>query len=457
MLTRLRVKGFKNLLDIEVRFGPFTCVTGKNAVGKSNLFDALRFLHLLTRHPIMEAVRLLREAKGRSPEPRSLFTSFGSYRTPEMRFTADLLIDRRVEDNFGVAAEAAISSVRYEVAFRLNQTEKPERLELVHESLEPRTLTKARKELGFKASKEFKESVIQGRRVGSFISTTKGSSGDAQIKVHQEGHGGREVPAPKSPQTVLGGMASADFPTVLATHRELEAWKTLMLEPSAMRAPSEYGDPMFIDVRGGNLPAAIERLRRRETHPGQVCGELANRLADLIDDVRSLRIGDDEKTETWTLEAQGRDGVFHPGRSLSDGTLRFLVLATLAIDPDTRGMISLEEPENGIHPERIPAMIRLLEDIAVDPELPVGEDNPLRQVIVNTHSPVVVRNVGKENLVYIKEQNVIRGRNRARIALVTVPKTTWRTAVADQPIPTADGDMAPYLDPSQSELPFLGR
>jgi len=26
MLTRLRVKGFKNLVDVEVRFGPFTCI-----------------------------------------------------------------------------------------------------------------------------------------------------------------------------------------------------------------------------------------------------------------------------------------------------------------------------------------------------------------------------------------------------------------------------------------------
>ena len=65
MLTRLHVKGFKNLLDVEVYFGPFTCIAGLNAVGKSNLFDAVRFLHLLTRHPIVEAVQLLREARGR--------------------------------------------------------------------------------------------------------------------------------------------------------------------------------------------------------------------------------------------------------------------------------------------------------------------------------------------------------------------------------------------------------
>jgi AAA15 family ATPase/GTPase len=44
MLTRLRVKGFKNLLDIDVRFGPFTCNAGVNGVGKSNQFDAIHYL-----------------------------------------------------------------------------------------------------------------------------------------------------------------------------------------------------------------------------------------------------------------------------------------------------------------------------------------------------------------------------------------------------------------------------
>ena len=39
MLTRLKVSGFKNLVDVDIRFGPFTCIAGPNAVGKSNLFE----------------------------------------------------------------------------------------------------------------------------------------------------------------------------------------------------------------------------------------------------------------------------------------------------------------------------------------------------------------------------------------------------------------------------------
>ena len=55
MLTRLIVKGFKNLDDVEVRFGPFTCIAGQNGVGKSNLFDAILFLSDLTEVPNLRA------------------------------------------------------------------------------------------------------------------------------------------------------------------------------------------------------------------------------------------------------------------------------------------------------------------------------------------------------------------------------------------------------------------
>ncbi|HEX9943097.1 MAG TPA: AAA family ATPase [Thermoanaerobaculia bacterium] len=445
MLTRLRVQGFKNLLDLDVRFGPFTCLAGRNAVGKSNLFDAIRFLHLLTQHPIMEAVKLLRETKGRAPEPRSLFTAFGGFRAPEMRFTAEIVIERNVQDDFGVKALAAISTLRYCVAFRLAKEEGFERLELAEEWLQPIKLDEARRSFGFPARKEFKDSVIQGRRVGDFISTLQEKDGGPQIKVHQEGHGGKTVPAPKSSRTVLGGMASSDFPTILAAHREMESWRTLLLEPSAMRAPSFYSDPRFIDPRGANLPAAIERLRRSEASLGQVYAELANRLSALIDDIHELRIKDDERTETLTLEIRGRDGVFHPASSLSDGTLRFLVLATLGLDPEAQGVLCLEEPENGIHPERIPAMVRLLRDIAIDPNHAMGEDNPLRQVMVNTHSPVVVENIGPQDLIYLDEQNVSEDADQGLAAVLRVPGKTWRASAQTDILPLAPGQLQSYL------------
>jgi predicted ATPase len=45
MIRALRLRDFKSFRDVEVPLGPFTLVVGTNASGKSNLRDALRFLH----------------------------------------------------------------------------------------------------------------------------------------------------------------------------------------------------------------------------------------------------------------------------------------------------------------------------------------------------------------------------------------------------------------------------
>ena len=56
MLTRLKVTGFKNLVGVHIRFGPFICIAGANGVGKSNLFfDAIVFLGALSDRSRMDA------------------------------------------------------------------------------------------------------------------------------------------------------------------------------------------------------------------------------------------------------------------------------------------------------------------------------------------------------------------------------------------------------------------
>jgi predicted ATPase len=244
---------------------------------------------------------------------------------------------------------------------------------------------------------------------------------------------------------VIGGTNTSDFPTVLAAHREMASWRTLLLEPSAMRAPSLYQDERVLDSRGANLSAAIHRLTKGERRPAAVYSELSNRLAQLIEDVDDLRVRDDPQTETLTLEVRGRDGIFHPARSLSDGTLRFLVLATLSLDPEVKGVICLEEPENGIHPERVPTIVQLLRETAVDPQYAIGPDNALRQVMVNTHSPDVVRNVHRDDLVYVDAQRVVRDGVAGQVALVSVPPDTWRARLDGQSASLAPGRLRAYL------------
>ena len=115
MLTRLKVSGFKNLVDVDVRFGPFTCVAGANGTGKSNLFDAIQFLSALADRPLIDAALSVRDEGGRTGDIRSLFHRVGDTYADEMTFETEMIVPFEGVDDLGQQAEASITFLRYAV------------------------------------------------------------------------------------------------------------------------------------------------------------------------------------------------------------------------------------------------------------------------------------------------------------------------------------------------------
>ena len=182
--------------------------------------------------------------------------------------------------------------------------------------------------------------------------------------------------------------------------------------------------------------------------PAAVYAEVANRLSQLIDDVRSVSVDRDERRQLLTLYATGHYGTSYPARALSDGTLRFLALTVLSVEPDSRGVICMEEPENGIHPERIPAMIQLLRDLTTDVEeqQPTDTSNQLRQVIINTHSPSVVMQVPDDSLLMAESVDVIRNRVSFKALQLSCLPGTWREKAVNLK-QMSKGRLLAYLNP----------
>lgn len=167
----------------------------------------------------------------------------------------------------------------------------------------------------------------------------------------------------------------------------------------------------------------------------------------MIDDVYEVSIDRDEKRQLLTLQVKDRNGTIYPARDLSDGTLRFLALAVFELDVASQGVLCLEEPENGIHPARIPAILQLLQDIAVDVDMPVAEDNPLRQIIINTHSPTVVNLVPPDTLLIASAVEAIRNRQRYKRAIFEWLPNSWRADTSPEDLPVMKGRLLAYLNP----------
>ncbi len=462
MLTRLKVEGFKNLDRVDVRLGPFTCIAGPNGVGKSNLFDAISFLAALADKPLVEAASTVRGGDSRRGDVWSLFRRAGDRVVETMTFAAEFLIPEQGEDELGQLAKASMTFLRYDLELRYRRDSTVRTmgaLEIVRESLVHINRSGAKNRLGFPHKSCWRDSVVKGRRTSPYISTEIEGGGEAVVSLHADSAGGlgggrpRRVPAANLPRTMLSSVNNAaEHRTLVLARQEMAGWTQLQLEPSALRAPDGFTAPRSMGANGAHLPATLYDLaqaaqRDRAGGERDVYARVANKLSELVENVRRIVVDVDEKRQLLSIVMTDLQNTEHVASALSDGALRFLALAVMESDPGSGRLLCLEEPENGMHPLRISAVIALLGELAVDVEEPVDADNPLRQVIINTHSPSVVACVHDDALLVA---HAGRGSESgaSRLSIRHLPGT-WRDEEGAGEFAVTRGDLLAYLNPLQ--------
>ena len=450
MLTRLKVSGFKNLVDVDVRFGAFTCIAGANGVGKSNLFDAIRFLSALAQMPLMEAALSIRDGNGKASDVRNLFHRVGDRYVDKMSFEAEMIIPAEGIGDLGHQIKAINTFVKYslELGYKKKDTLRfSETLEILKEELIG--IDRADPEEKLQNSHRF--IFTQNEDENRYIQTYIGNSQPRRMDISTLN------------TTFLSLSELIDNYTSVLARQEMLGWQLLQLEPSPLRKPNEFIASNKLGTDGSNLAANFYHLvekyyqqdvekskHKAEKIEAKVYAQASNRLAELIDDVDKIWVDRDDRRELLTLMVQDRYGTVYPASSLSDGTLRFLALTALELDPDSFRLLCLEEPENGIYPDRIPKILQLLQDMAVNFEEPIAFDNPLRQVIINTHSPVVVQQVPEDSLLVADLEETVVDRQRFKRACFRYLAGTWRdidSVEGRKSKVISKGELLSYLNP----------
>jgi predicted ATPase len=335
---------------------------------------------------------------------------------------------------------ATSTYLRYEVEIGYTEPN-PEngserRLSLLSESLHDYTLQEAIERLRFPYTEEFFEAVIlhEGNQKNSFIETKNGRHEQGEVIWYANGTNEGQaqiVEAAKTARTIVAGASGV--PVILAAQREMQGWLLLAMEPRAIRAPSPIGADPHITENGGHLHATLHRIATtapsRERRSEEVYAEIRTRLSRLFI-VWTIEVRRDPLRQLlMTYVAQRFKGKV-PAHFLSDGILRFLTLATLSEDPDFRGLLCIEEPENGIHPAKMKGLIKLLkQDMIVDTtcEPDDEEDNFMRQLIIATHSPYLVQLLEPDDLLIARQVTVKAPSGKPTTTLQCLPLSeTWR-------------------------------
>ncbi|NJL04774.1 MAG: AAA family ATPase [Chloroflexaceae bacterium] len=388
MLTRIEIDGFKTFQKFSLDLGPFHVIVGVNGTGKSNLFDALQLLSRLVDADLLTAFQAMRGEAG------ELFRVLpDGTRSDTITLAVELFINRRIRDQWGDEVELKYTRLRYEVAIQRRQDSRGlERLYVTHESL--RLLARSEdpwinQYLG-KERTTWLPKLSGGR--GPFISTVptsdadEGATNNVEIALHQDGRGGKQSSiAERLERTVLSGVSRTDFPHALAVREALRSLMFLQLNPEVIRQPSSMLDKDRIASDGRYIASTLARLKREDEG---ILTDISRDLANFVPGIMQIDVREDRARDEYLVYARTEDNNEFSSRVLSDGTLRLLALTVLKHDPAYHGVLCFEEPENGVHPSRLKRTAALLRELTTDFSDPEQVDQPLRQLLVNTHSPV---------------------------------------------------------------------
>ena len=348
MLTKLRVKGFKSLRDLEIDLPRLTVLFGPNASGKSNVLEATQ---MLARSA---TARTLADAFGEAirGHPLEVF-AFPQSGLPE------LLKQRAASFELEADLRAETENLTYRIGVQIQPgsgalSVQDEYLTRLTKSGEPRSEAARIERVGDKLH------VRQKNRPGHPWQDKVGQNHSCLSELRYSG---------------------SQYVTLDRCRSEFDAWRVYYLDPRvAMRSARPPADVHDIGVLGEDIAPFLYRL---EGEAEDRFAAVKRTLRSVIPSVEDMAVDLDDKRGTLDILVT-QDGCSFPSRIISEGTLRVLALCAIAVDPWAKGLVAFEEPENGVHPRRLELIAQLIVSLALEQE---------RQVIVTSHSPLFCREV----------------------------------------------------------------
>ncbi|MBI3919993.1 MAG: AAA family ATPase [Armatimonadetes bacterium] len=193
---------------------------------------------------------------------------------------------------------------------------------------------------------------------------------------HDLGSGHKEALLPQSPKRIARWVRSD-----LQSYRIYHFHDT---SPSAgMKQTCDVDDNRMLHSDAGNLAAFLYQMQSTQQNHFDNIEDTVRQIAPFFErfQLEPSRLNKGKIRLEW--KERGSDAYFN-AHALSDGTLRFICLATLLLQPELPSVVLLDEPELGLHPAAITLLAALLESAVVRTQVLVATQSV---TLVNQFTP----------------------------------------------------------------------
>jgi len=162
-----------------------------------------------------------------------------------------------------------------------------------------------------------------------------------------------------------------------------------------LRTPSKLDDNRFLRENGGNLAAYLYYLQKKTPKNFHRIEKTINSIAPFFDKFNLEPDRLDESRIKLVWHENGKEDTYFDASHLSDGSLRFIALTTLLLQPELPNTIIIDEPELGLHPVAINKLSGLIKSAAQQG----------CQIIVSTQSVNLLNNFQAEDIITVDKED----------------------------------------------------
>ena len=210
------------------------------------------------------------------------------------------------------------------------------------------------------------------------------------------GSGNREskITANRKEKSIVPGYHGVGY----YIHNAISNWVVYHFHDTSATAPMRRFEITADNIRlrddAANIAPFLLELRKEKPAAYNEIVESVKLVTPFFDDflLRTAKQGEKESVNlSW--KQKGSDYPMQPYH-FSDGTIRFICLATALLQPDPPSTIVIDEPELGLHPYAIEILAEL-----------INAASEKTQVIVSTQSPALIDNFDPEDIIVVNREN----------------------------------------------------
>ncbi|HLH12345.1 MAG TPA: AAA family ATPase [Methylovirgula sp.] len=344
MIRKIAVAGYRSLRDVRIALGALNVVTGANGSGKSSLYRALRLLADIAQGRIVQSLAAeggLNSTLWAGPEAFSRAMKRGEQEVQGTRRKAS------------VALKLGFSGDDYGYAIDLG-------LPIPSASM-------------FSSDPEIKvEAQWTGETLGR--SNVFAQRNGRSVRIRGDNGEWRRVLENLAPFDSMMTHCSnpRETPELLLLRERMRDWRFydhLRTDRDAPARRPQIGTyTPVLSSDGADLAAAVETIREigdDEAFDAAIGDAFPGAAVEVVN------------VDGYFEVEMRQQGLLRPLKSaeLSDGTLRYLLLAAALLSPRPPQLMILNEPETSLHPDLLPALARLIVEAA-----------KLTQIVVVTHA-----------------------------------------------------------------------